>query len=309
MYFLKKLKKSGICCICEKKVVTLQVKYWFMYKWIVLIVSLVVLSSCSKFEHVRKGGVAAEYNGVVLTYAELDILTRGLPPEDSARVADAFVQQWAASLLVWDRAKDLEDKDMKKKVEDYRRSLCQFEWEQRQVAQKMPMHIEDSVILAFYENNKQHFILDEAILRGVQLVVPVGTPNIDKLKGAVKEPDNEENIEFVEKYAYQYATGYELFLEDWVPISQVAFYMPISTDDLAKQIRQKRQIELQDTMNVYLLQVVDVCTAGEYKPLEYVRSEIEEMILSQRQVDFIESVRKDLYNKALEQRKIKRYEK
>ena len=309
MYFLKKLKKSGICCICEKKVVTLQVKYWFMYKWIVLIVSLVVLSSCSKFEHVRKGGVAAEYNGVVLTYAELDILTRGLPPEDSARVADAFVQQWAASLLVWDRAKDLEDKDMKKKVEDYRRSLCQFEWEQRQVAQKMPMHIEDSVILAFYENNKQHFILDEAILRGVQLVVPVGTPNIDKLKGSVKEPDNEENIEFVEKYAYQYATGYELFLEDWVPISRVAFYMPISTDDLAKQIRQKRQIELQDTMNVYLLQVVDVCTAGEYKPLEYVRSEIEEMILSQRQVDFIESVRKDLYNKALEQRKIKRYEK
>lgn len=280
-----------------------------MYKWIVLIVSLVVLSSCSKFEHVRKGGVAAEYNGVVLTYAELDILTRGLPPEDSARVADAFVQQWAASLLVWDRAKDLEDKDMKKKVEDYRRSLCQFEWEQRQVAQKMPMHIEDSVILAFYENNKQHFILDEAILRGVQLVVPVGTPNIDKLKGSVKEPDNEENIEFVEKYAYQYATGYELFLEDWVPISRVAFYMPISTDDLAKQIRQKRQIELQDTMNVYLLQVVDVCTAGEYKPLEYVRSEIEEMILSQRQVDFIESVRKDLYNKALEQRKIKRYEK
>lgn len=280
-----------------------------MYKWIVLIVSLVVLSSCSKFEHVRKGGVAAEYNGVVLTYAELDMLTRGLPPEDSARVADAFVQQWAASLLVWDRAKDLEDKDMKKKVEDYRRSLCQFEWEQRQVAQKMPMHIEDSVILAFYENNKQHFILDEAILRGVQLVVPVGTPNIDKLKGSVKEPDNEENIEFVEKYAYQYATGYELFLEDWVPISRVAFYMPISTDDLAKQIRQKRQIELQDTMNVYLLQVVDVCTAGEYKPLEYVRSEIEEMILSQRQVDFIESVRKDLYNKALEQRKIKRYEK
>ena len=280
-----------------------------MNKWIVLIVSLVVLSSCSKFEHVRKGGVAAEYNGVVLTYAELDILTRGLPPEDSARVADAFVQQWAASLLVWDRAKDLEDKDMKKKVEDYRRSLCQFEWEQRQVAQKMPMHIEDSVILAFYENNKQHFILDEAILRGVQLVVPVGTPNIDKLKGSVKEPDNEENIEFVEKYAYQYATGYELFLEDWVPISRVAFYMPISTDDLAKQIRQKRQIELQDTMNVYLLQVVDVCTAGEYKPLEYVRSEIEEMILSQRQVDFIESVRKDLYNKALEQRKIKRYEK
>ena len=280
-----------------------------MDKWIVLIMALVVLSSCGKFEYIRKGGVAAEYNGVVLTYTELDMLTRGLSPEDSARVADVYIQQWAASLIVWDKSKDLEDKDMKKKVEDYRRSLCQFEWEQRQVAQKMPMHIEDSVVLEFYENNKQHFVLDESILKGVQLVVPMGAPNLDKLRVTMKDIANEESIEFVEKYAYQYATGYELFLEDWASISQVAFYMPISTDELAKQLRQKRQIELQDTMSVYLLHVLDVCGAGAYKPLEYVRSEIEEMILSQRQVDFIESIRKDLYNKAIEQGKIKRYEK
>jgi hypothetical protein len=305
----KRLKKRYSCCVFEKKVVSLPIKCQIMNKWIVLIASLLVLSGCGKWEQVRKVGVAAEYNGVTLTYAELDGLTKGLSPEDSARVADAFVQQWAASLIVWERAKEQEDREVRRKVEEYRRALCQYEWEQRQVAQKMPTHIEDSLVMQFYESNKQHFVLEEAIVKGLQLVIPLGAPNIDKMRKAVKTPDDEECIEAVEKYAYQYATGYELFLEEWMPVSRVAFYMPVSTDELARLLRQKRQIELQDTVNTYLLQVVDVCSAGEYKPLEYVRKEIEEMILSQRRVDYLEKIRQDMYNKALEQRKIKRYEK
>ena len=177
------------------------------------------------------------------------------------------------------------------------------------VRQKMPQHVEDSMVQAFYESNKQHFVLRDPIVKGVLLMIPNGAPNMDKLRKYIVQPDREENIEWIEKYAYQYATGYELFLEEWMPVSRVAFYMPVSTDELARLLRQKRQIELQDTVNTYLLQVVDVCSAGEYKPLEYVRKEIEGMILSQRRVDFLEKIRQDMYNKALEQRKIKRYEK
>lgn len=287
----------------------MQVKHGFMRKGIVVILCVVLLCGCAKFEQKRLSGVAVEYNGATVTYADLDALTYGLSSEDSARVADSYIQQWATSLIVYDRSKEIKTREIDEMVENYRRSLCQHEWERKQIAQKMPMLIEDSLVLEFYEQNKQHFILDRAILRGLLLIMPVGAPNIEKLKDMVEVPHEEENIEWVEKYAYQYAVGYELFLDDWKTVEQIAVYMPYSQDELSKQIKQKKQILAQDSLNVYLLQVTDFCGKGEYKPLEYVQDEIKELILSQRQVEFIRLLREDLYEKAVQQGKLKRYEK
>lgn len=287
----------------------MQVKHGFMRKGIVVILCVVLFCGCAKFEQKRLSGVAVEYNGATVTYADLDALTYGLSSEDSARVADSYIQQWATSLIVYDRSKEIKSREIDDMVENYRRSLCQHEWERKQVAQKMPMLIEDSLVLEFYEQNKQHFILDRAILRGLLLIMPVGAPNLEKLKDMVEVPHEEENIEWVEKYAYQYAVGYELFLDDWKTVEQIAVYMPYSQDELSKQIKQKKQILAQDSLNVYLLQVTDFCGKGEYKPLEYVQDEIKELILSQRQVEFIRLLREDLYEKAVQQGKLKRYEK
>lgn len=280
-----------------------------MRKGIVVILCVVLFCGCAKFEQKRLSGVAVEYNGATVTYADLDALTYGLSSEDSARVADSYIQQWATSLIVYDRSKEIKSREIDEMVENYRRSLCQNEWERKQIAQKMPMLIEDSLVLEFYEQNKQHFILDRAILRGLLLIMPVGAPNLEKLKEMVEVPHEEENIEWVEKYAYQYAVGYELFLDDWKTVEQIAVYMPYSQDELSKQIKQKKQILAQDSLNVYLLQVTDFCGKGEYKPLEYVQDEIKELILSQRQVEFIRLLREDLYEKAVQQGKLKRYEK
>lgn len=280
-----------------------------MRKGIVVILCVVLFCGCAKFEQKRLSGVAVEYNGATVTYADLDALTYGLSSEDSARVADSYIQQWATSLIVYDRSKEIKSREIDEMVENYRRSLCQHEWERKQIAQKMPMLIEDSLVLEFYEQNKQHFILDRAILRGLLLIMPVGAPNLEKLKDMVEVPHEEENIEWVEKYAYQYAVGYELFLDDWKTVEQIAVYMPYSQDELSKQIKQKKQILAQDSLNVYLLQVTDFCGKGEYKPLEYVQDEIKELILSQRQVEFIRLLREDLYEKAVQQGKLKRYEK
>ena len=287
----------------------MQVKHGFMRKGIVVILCVVLFCGCAKFEQKRLSGVAVEYNSATVTYADLDALTYGLSSEDSARVADSYIQQWATSLIVYDRSKEIKSREIDEMVENYRRSLCQHEWERKQIAQKMPMLIEDSLVLEFYEQNKQHFILDRAILRGLLLIMPVGAPNLEKLKDMVEVPHEEENIEWVEKYAYQYAVGYELFLDDWKTVEQIAVYMPYSQDELSKQIKQKKQILAQDSLNVYLLQVTDFCGKGEYKPLEYVQDEIKELILSQRQVGFIRLLREDLYEKAVQQGKLKRYEK
>ena len=98
-------------------------------------------------------------------------------------------------------------------------------------------------------------------------------------------------------------------MDEWKTANQILLRMPFEEDNLQKQLKQQRQITMQDSLNNYILQVVDVYVKGEQMPIDYARKEIEKIILSQRQVDFIESERENLYNNAIQSGKLKRYEK
>lgn len=280
-----------------------------MKKPTIILLVLTLLVGCDRLDIKRLQGVVAECNGESLLATEIEALTLGLSAEDSAQVAEQYVHQWAINLLMKDVIRGNQNKEIERLVAEYRRSLYQHEWEQHLVARRMSQHVEDSVVLAYYEANKHHFVLRETILRGVLLVVPNGAPSMDQLKRYIVEPQDEEHIEWVEKYAYQYASGYELFLDEWKTANQILLRMPFEEDNLQKQLKQQRQITMQDSLNSYILQVVDVYVKGEQMPIDYARKEIEKIILSQRQVDFIESEREKLYNNAIQSGKLKRYEK
>lgn len=282
-------------------------KYVCMKKLSLILLIAFALFGCARFKQQRMDGAVAEYRGEIVTHADIASLTAGLSSEDSARVAEQYIRQWATNILVWQEAKALNNKEIERKVADYHRSLCLYEWEQRMVNQHMPHQVEDSAVLAFYEEYKTHFILQNPILQGLVLVMPNGAPNMDKLRQQVVDPFNEENIEWIEKYAYQNADKYELFVEEWKTGDQILQSLPFDKNTFNKQIKQKKQIEHQDSLHTYLLQVTSVCHTGDYAPLDYVRSDIEKMLLSQRQVDFIYSVRDKLYKKAIEQGELKIY--
>lgn len=279
-----------------------------MKKYIILTTLVCVLYGCSLFEQKRHSGVVAEYKGKTLTYEEVQRQTIGMSTEDSARVAEQYIYQWAISLLEYDVAKDKPNKDIERMVEDYRRSLYIHEYEQYLIAQRMSKEVEDTIIKEFYDLHSHHFVLREAIVKGVLLVVPNGAPNMDLLRKNIQHPEEEENIEWIEKFAYQYAAGYELFLDDWKTVSQIILRMPFEKDDLNKQLKATRQIELQDSINTYLLQVTDLYQANQPMPIEYARPEIEKIMLAQRQVNFIQQERIGLYEKAIKEGILKRYE-
>ena len=279
-----------------------------MKKYIILTTLVCVLYGCSLFEQKRHSGVVAEYKGKTLTYEEVQRQTIGMSTEDSARVAEQYIYQWAINLLEYDVAKDKLSKDIERMVEDYRRSLYIHEYEQYLIAQRMSKEVEDTIIKEFYDLHSHHFVLREAIVKGVLLVVPNGAPNMDLLRKNIQHPEEEENIEWIEKFAYQYAAGYELFLDDWKTVSQIILRMPFEKDDLNKQLKATRQIELQDSINTYLLQVIDLYQANQPMPIEYARKKKKKIMLAQRQVNFIQQERIGLYEKAIKEGILKRYE-
>ena len=278
-------------------------------KIVILAVLCCLLSACQLFEEKRKMGTVAEYNGKTITVEQIEMLTAGLSPEDSSRIAQHYIRQWAIDLIEYDKAKDQTNKTIEQLVEDYRRSLYLHEYEQKLIAQRMSRSVEDTLIQSFYNLHSDHLILSETILRGLLLVVPNEAPNLNDLRKKIQQPETEENIEWIEKFAYQYAVGYELFLEEWRTMSEIIVLMPFEKDNLDTELKKKRQIEVQDTVNTYLLQVTELSMKGDLKPLTYARKEIEDILLRQRQVEFLQNERNALYENAIELGKLKLYEK
>lgn len=258
----------------------------------------------------QQAGAAVEINGNYLYQATLDSLTLGLSSEDSVRVAQQYIGQWSKDILMYEHAKAHADKQVEAQVEAYRRSLYVHAYEEYLVERRMPKTVPDSAVRQLYERMPDRFILDESLVKGAMVVVVSDAPNLQKLRKAMSELGNRRSdaMDDIEKYAYRNASGYELFTDRWLTVSDLLPLMPIERSELENRLKQSTLIETSDSTRTYLLQVTDKCLRGERMPLEYARPEIEQIILSDRRVEFLQKERERLYDEAVVTKKIQFYE-
>ncbi len=260
--------------------------------------ALIGLSGCNLLQRDAKEGAVVQVGNNYLYAEDLAAVTqRATTPEDSARYAEAFIRRWATDILLYQEGKNHSTPEIEALVEDYRRSLYVAEYERYVVDKRMPKTVSDAEADTFYVHNTDRFILQENILRGALLVIPRDAPLQPELKKRLTDLTDEENLEYIEKYAYQYASGYELFTEQWRTGNQILMRMP--TNKWQKTLAAGKQYAEQDSTSLYLLQVTDCRSAGEPMPVDYAREAIDKIILSQRRVAFLQQQRKQLYDEAV----------
>ena len=263
-----------------------------------------LLGSCTALEKQQKVGAAVEVNGQYLYRSTLDSLTVGLSSEDSLRTVQQYISQWTKDVLEYDKAKARTKSDLEKLVEEYRRALYVQAYEQQLIERHMTKAVPDSVVMQVYEQMPNRFLLDESIVKGILVVVPKDARDIAKLRGWMAK----EKLDEIEKYAYQNASGYELFADKWLTTTDLLAHIPAERAEMENMLKAKNQIEVTDSLKTYVLQVTEKHLRGEQMPMEYARPEIEKIVLYERQVDFLNKEREKLYNEAIQDQKIKFYE-
>lgn len=271
---------------------------------VIALLASFLLVGCAAYEKKNQSGAAVEVNGQYLYRATLDSLTLGLEPEDSIRVAQQYISQWAKDILVYENAKSRSNADVERLVEDYRRALYVHMYEQYLVERKMPKSVADSTVVQIYAQMPDRFILDESIVRGLLVVIPADAPKADKLRGWMAK----QELDAIEKYAYQNASGYELFLDKWLTTTELLAQIPIERAELESKLKTQDQIVVSDSIKTYLLQTTQKHLRGEQMPIDYARPQIEKIVLNTRQVEFLNKERERLYNEAIQNKKIKFYE-
>ena len=270
----------------------------------------ILLSACAAYEKKAQSGAAVDVNGSYLYRSTLDSLTLGMNAEDSLRTVQQYVSQWAKDELEFRESRKTaslkaeRQNQIERMADEYRRTLYVQAYEEQLVERRMPKSVPDSVIAQVYDRMPERFTLDESIVKGMLVVVPKEAKDIAKLRGWMAKGMMDET----EKYAYKSASGYELFTDRWMTTTRLMGQIPLARAELEAALKNRDQIEVSDSVKVYILQVTEKQLVGERMPMDFARGEIEKIVLNARQVEFLNKERERLYNEAIQNGKIKFYE-
>ena len=142
------------------------------------------------------------------------------------------------------------------------------------------------------------FKMEEPMFKGLLLKVSKKAPKLDAVRRWCKSVDPAD-LEKLEKYTLTNAQVYEYFHETWTSVSVIAPKVSLSEDELRRKVSEKKMVEFSDSASVYLINVTDYLPVGELKPLDLAEAEIKELLVNSRKAEFLQRVKRDIYDKAL----------
>ena len=199
-----------------------------------------------------------------------------------------------------------EKEEVDKLVEEYRRSLVRYRYQERLVEEKLKTDIRESDKLNYYEENQKKFILDKGLIKGLFLKIPVDAPGLTDVKKWYKSTDV-ASLEKIEKYSVQNATIYDYFYDKWVDFDEVMDNLPVHVSDPNAYLKANKFVEVADSSYCYLLNIKEYLSVGSVAPYDYASPQITEMLINQRKVDFLKTFEEELYNDAVRGGDVKFY--
>lgn len=272
-------------------------------------VLMALLAACgSEVDHHGKTPLV-EVDGVFLYKEDMkSSMPVGLSRSDSARFAENYIRNWVEDALLYRQAENnmSGEERIEALVQNYRKSLIMHSYQQSLIEQELTDKLSEEELKQFYEANKSLFRVDDTLLKGLFVKVPLNAPGINRIRRWYKLKD-EESIDRLEKYSITNAMDYMYFYDRWIPASVVLAKLPQKFKNAEQYLQAHRDMELKDTTCYYFLHVDDLLMRGQEEAFDAAREEVKSVMGNQRQTDFMRQVRSDLYRRASERDEIKYY--
>ena len=266
------------------------------------ILILLLISGCKRFDKRPDQQALARIGDKYLYVSDIqDIFPNNLSENDSLLILNNFIDKWIKKQLLLQKAElnlTSEQKDVSKQLDEYRSSLLIFKYEQSLIKQKLDTIIHFDEIEQYYNENSSNFLLDNTIVKALFIKIPADAPNLKRLRQLYRS-ENEEHIQQLESYCYQYANKYDYFNDQWIPFSRIQMELPQEITNIERFLRYNKYIEQQDSIFRYYVYIKDFRAESEEAPLEYIENKIKTIILNKRKVQFVNEMENDIFNDAM----------
>ena len=271
---------------------------------IIMAVSILLLMfACTKYNSDANRLIVAQVDDRYLYADQIPVKTNnGLSSEDSISIARNYIDRWIRNELILRKAEDnLSEEyqaEINSKIEETRSTLMIYQYEQQMMLQKMDTMVTEEQILDYYDNHLQNFNLQNDIVKVLFLKLPVEAPNIDRARAWYRS-DQQNDIQSLESYAYQFADKFDDFGENWISMNFLLRELPANINNQSYFLRNNRYYETSDADFHYLVNIRDFRLKGSVAPIDYVRDDIKTIILNNRKIDFLQELENGIYNEGI----------
>ena len=267
---------------------------------IISIIALVlfIVQGCSLFvKNDLEEPVARVFENYLYPSDLEKVIPSGTNRQDSMLLAKRYTETWVKDMLMQHRAEESlseEQMDFETQIEEYHRSLLIYTYRQNLLQQKMDTLVSEHEINSYYEENSKNFVLNQNVIKGTFIKVPLSAPNQDQLR-RWSWNNREQDLDQLEKYCLSYAEKYSDFNDTWVDFSSIREQLPRRISNPVRYLNSYRNIEHSDSLFRYLVHISDHLTEGEVAPVEMVSDDITNIILNKRKIKFIKDLEHRVY--------------
>ena len=265
---------------------------------------LPMLSSCRAISSFLRGGeVVAEVGSVKLYRSDLDkVIPKGLSADDSTFLARQYIEGWATELVylgIAEQQLSKAEKDVTRELEDYRKSLLKYRYEQLYVNERLDTAVTDEKIEEYYNSHQEKFILGRPLIKARFMSISADSPAKEQIRKRMSSDKVEDLVE-ADSLAYSAALKYTTWSDRWIDVTALAGEFSTDYAVLLSQMK-NRWIEQVDTLGVARIAYIPaIMQKGEVAPLEYSAPVIRDIIISARKQALTSTLEQDLLKDARE---------
>lgn len=278
---------------------------------VILWVVLPMFVSCRAISRfLNRGDVVAEVDGTMLLRSDLDaVIPDGISAEDSTRLAVQYINSWATDLVfqkIAEQQLSKSEKDVTKELEDYRKSLLKYRYEQLYINERLDTSVSDDLVDEYYSAHSEKFVLQRPVMKARFLSIYSDSPGLEPIRKRMSSSDVNDLVE-ADSLAYSSAMKFTTWNDEWIDIVVLSREFGTDYTTLLDQMR-GRWIEQVDTTGlVRLAYISEMKRKGEMAPIEYSSPGIKDMIVSARKQTLVSDLERDLLKDARENGKFKIY--
>jgi hypothetical protein len=264
---------------------------------------LFLLNACDSPRFDTKDRVVARVYGVYLRQSELAGITPSdAGPSDSIAIVNNYINNWIRNQLLLQQAdKNLtaEQKDFSRQLRDYRNSLIIFKYESEYIRQNLDSLISLNEVTAYFENNQENFRLKEDIVRFIYVKLKEDSPALEPLKKLFMSgfEDNQDSITY---YAMHHSDDYAFIQNEWTAFNRLLSIVPVQVDDIRSFLENESLLVHQSEPFQHLIYFTDHKSKDSLSPLEYVKDDIELILLNRRKRMLIKDMHREIYDQAMQ---------
>jgi len=223
---------------------------------------------------------------------------------------DKYVDDWIKKQLLIIKANEelsINAINIDRKVEDYRYALIMHEFEKIYIGSHLNTQVTQEEIESYYHERSENFLLKQNIVQCIFAKIPSSAPDISQIRRNIRNFPNTD-IEDIKNYCYQFADL--SFLDDsvWIGLDELVVNTPLASLQNKTQFLEKTVYsETRDEGYIYLFRIVEYKISDQVAPLEYVKEDIENIIINKRKLALKKELHETIYEEALKTKKFEVY--